>query len=211
MPATVAESIFGSAAFTGPKSVSVDGTQIAFKRAILATGAGPRIPPIQGVETVNVLTSENLFSLDALPARLGIIGGGPIGCELAQAFARFGTAVTLLHSKTGILPREDPDAAAIVTKSLQRDGVQLVCEASNIGLKQHSEGLHISADQPKKNLTLDVDRVLLATGRRPNLEGLNLEAAQVQYDNDRGVDVDDRLRTTNRRIYAAGDVCSKFK
>ena len=202
---------FGSAEFTGPKSVSIDGSQIGFKRAILATGAKPRIPPIPGVETVNALTSENVFSLDTMPPRLGIFGGGPIGCELAQAFARFGSQVTLFHSKTGILPREDPDAAAIVTRALEKDGVQLVGEARNFGVQQRSENIRISTYQSSANLSFDVDRVLLATGRKPNTEGLNLEAAQVQYDHDRGIDVSDRLQTTNRRIYAAGDVCSKFK
>ena len=203
--------IFGSAEFTGPKSVSIDGNQIRFKRAILATGAKPRIPVIQGIETVNALTSENVFALDAMPPRLGIIGGGPIGCELAQAFARFGSQVTLFHSKTGILPREDPDATAVVTRALERDGVQLVGEARSISVDQRYENIRISAGQSSANLHFNVDRVLLATGRKPNTEGLNLEAAQVQYDHDRGVYVDDRLRTTNRRIYAAGDICSKFK
>lgn len=202
---------FGSAEFTGPKSVSIDGNQIGFERAILATGARPRIPSIQGIDTVDALTSENVFTLNTMPPRLGIIGGGPIGCELAQAFARFGSEVILFHSKTGILPREDPDAAAIVTKALEKDGVQLVGDARNIGVQQRSGNILISANQSSANLSFDVDRILLATGRRPNTEGLNLESAQVHYDNDRGVVVDDRLRTTNRRIYAAGDVCSKFQ
>ena len=203
--------LFGTAEFTGPKSVSVEGTQIAFKRAILATGARPRMPTIPDLKKNNVLTSENVFSLDTLPPRLGIIGGGLIGCELAQAFARFGSAVTLLHSKTGILPREDPDAAAIITSALQRDGVKIVCEAKNIDFRQHAESVRISFGHSPRNLSFDVDRVLFATGRKPNIEGLNLEAAKVCYDPDRGVDVDDRLRTTNCRIFAAGDVCSKFQ
>ncbi len=202
---------FGSAEFTGPKSVSIEGSQIGFKRAILATGARPRIPSIQGVDTVDALTSENVFALNTMPARLGIIGGGPIGCELAQAFARFGSEVTLFHSKAGILPREDPDAATIVTKALEKDGVQLVGDARNIGVQQRPGNILISANQSSTNLFFAVDRILLATWRRPNTEGLNLEAAKVDYDNDRGVVVDDRLRTTNRRIYAAGDVCSKFQ
>tara|TARA_Y100001978_G_scaffold201093_1_gene218681 strand:- start:1791 stop:3293 length:1503 start_codon:yes stop_codon:yes gene_type:complete len=202
---------FGRAAFTGPKSVSVDGTQIAFKRAILATGGSPHVPPMKGIETVNVLTSESVFDLETLPRRLGVIGGGPIGCEIAQAFARFGSEVTLIHSKKSVLPREDPNAAAIVMEALERDGVKVICEATNVSVQRQPSGVRISADQPKNNLFFDVDRVLLATGRRPNIDGLNLEAAQVHYDSDRGIDVDDRLRTSNPRVYAAGDVCSKFQ
>ena len=182
-----------------------------FKRAIIATGARPNIPPIKGVDKINALTSQTIFSLRKLPRRLGIIGGGPIGCELAQAFARFGSDVTLFDSSSSILPREDQEAATLVANALGRDGVHLINGAQNIEFHPQSDGVHISAQLQKNNLQINVDQVLLATGRRANIEGLNLEAAKINYEPVRGIQVDDRLRTTNRRIYAAGDVCSAYQ
>ena len=202
---------FGTAEFAGPKSVSIDGSSMRFKRAIIATGARPNIPPIKGVDKINALTSQTIFSLRKLPRRLGIIGGGPIGCELAQAFARFGSDVTLFDSSSSILPREDQEAATLVANALGRDGVHLINGAQNIEFHPQSDGVHISAQLQKNNLQINVDQVLLATGRRANIEGLNLEAAKINYEPVRGIQVDDRLRTTNRRIYAAGDVCSAYQ
>jgi len=202
---------FGNAAFTGPKTVVVDGRVLHFKKAIIATGARPNIPPIAGIDKIDVLTSQNVFSLDELPRRLGVIGAGPIGCELAQAFARFGSDVYLFESSADILPREDPEAAAIVSAALQRDGVRLVASVRDLEFRAESSGVHISANLQQETLEVEVDQVLLATGRRANIEDLDLDAAQVNYESDRGIRVDDRLRTSNRSIYAAGDVCSAYQ
>jgi pyruvate/2-oxoglutarate dehydrogenase complex dihydrolipoamide dehydrogenase (E3) component len=200
---------FGQARFLDSRSVEVDGTRLDFKRAVIATGSRPAIPPISGLDEVGYLTNESLFSLTELPRRLGIIGGGPIGCEMAQAFARFGAEVTLVESSGGILPREDRDAAEIVQQALEGDGVRLLCGADQVAVRSGSE-IHLTVDSGERSHEQPVDRLLVSAGRRPNVEGLNLEAAGVAVDSG-GVRVDDRLRTTNRRIYAAGDVCSSLR
>jgi pyruvate/2-oxoglutarate dehydrogenase complex dihydrolipoamide dehydrogenase (E3) component len=183
---------FGEARFTGTASVSVDGRALLFRRAVIATGGRPAAPPIPGLAGVPFLTSETLFDLIEQPRRLAIVGAGPIGCEMAQAFARLGTSVTLIDQATQVLPQEDADAAAIVARRLTADGVTLQLGAA-------------IADVPA-----GFDRVLVAAGRAPNIETLDLAAAGVAFDAD-GVVVDDYLRTTNRRVFAAGDVASKFK
>ena len=169
----------------------VDGRVLHFKKAIIATGARPNIPPIAGIDKIDVLTSQNVFSLDELPRRLGVIGAGPIGCELAQAFARFGSHVYLFESSADILPREDPEAADIVSAALQRDGVRLVASVRDLEFRAESSGVHISANLQQETLEVEVDQVLLATGRRANIEDLDLDAAQVNYESDRGIRVDD--------------------
>jgi pyruvate/2-oxoglutarate dehydrogenase complex dihydrolipoamide dehydrogenase (E3) component len=183
---------FGEARFTGAASVSVDGRALMFRRAVIATGGRPAAPPIPGLAGAPFLTSETLFDLTEQPRRLAIVGAGPIGCEMAQAFARLGTAVTLIDQAKQVLPQEDADAAAIVARRLTADGVTLQLGAA------------IAA------VPAGFDRLLVATGRAPNIEMLDLAAAGVVFDAD-GVVVDDYLRTTNRRIFAAGDVASTFK
>lgn len=202
---------FGTAKFTGKKSVKVDEINLCFKKAIIATGARPHIPDLAGVDKIRPLTSQNVFSLNTLPKRLGIIGAGPIGCELAQAFARFGSNVTLFDASTGILPREDSDASAIVRTALENDGVQLVTGAHDIGFQPQGNGVRISSQIQNKVTEVEVDQVLLATGRKANIEGLNLDVVKVAYNARHGIEVDDRLRTTNRHIFCAGDVCSHYQ
>ena len=197
----------GSARFDGSRAISVEGRILEFRRAVIATGSRPSVPDFPG-SAVRIgapptdaarphggapyLTSENIFWLTVQPQDLVVVGAGPIGCELAQAFALLGTRVTMVDIAPRILPAEDPDAAAIVARRLEHDGVRIVTgEAADLGRASGSP-------------------VLVATGRMPNVEGLNLEGAGVRYGVG-GVDVDDHLRTWNRRIYAAGDVCSKFK
>jgi pyruvate/2-oxoglutarate dehydrogenase complex dihydrolipoamide dehydrogenase (E3) component len=185
---------FGEARFTGPSAIAVDGRTLAFRRAVIATGGRAAVPAVPGLAAERYLTNETLFSLTEQPTRLAILGAGAIGCETAQAFARLGTAVTLFDHAPQLLATEDADAAAIVARRLTADGVAL-----RLGVRLAS-----SAElQP-------CDQILIATGRAPNIEALDLPAAGVAFDAD-GVVVDDRLRTTNRRIFAAGDVCSKFK
>lgn len=200
----------GEGHFVSGDAIEVGGSRLRFRKAIIATGARPFIPPIPGCEHRFVLTNETVFTLTELPPRLGVIGGGPIGCELAQTFARLGSQVCLFEMAPHVLIREDGDAAAIVQQSMVRDGVDLQVGARvlEIEITEDEKVIHFERDgEPAR---FGVDEVLLAIGRSPNVEGIGLEAAGVEFDRT-GVQVDDRLRTTNNRIYAVGDVASKFK
>jgi pyruvate/2-oxoglutarate dehydrogenase complex dihydrolipoamide dehydrogenase (E3) component/uncharacterized membrane protein YdjX (TVP38/TMEM64 family) len=200
----------GSARFTSASSIDVDGIRLDFNRAVIASGARAAELPVPGFADVGYLTNETVFTLTELPRRIAIVGAGPIGCELAQAFARFGSKVTLLTDGADILPKEDRDAAMIVRKQMEQDGVRIMTGAKiQRGKKNHQEKI-LAATVGETAIEIDCDAVLVAAGRRPNLEGLDLEAAGISYTS-RGVDVDDRLRTSNPRVYAAGDVCSRYK
>ena len=203
---------FGDATFTSGRALEVAGHPLRFNRAVIATGGRPTAPPVPGLANINYLTNETLFSLTELPRRLLIIGGGPIGCELAQAFAHFGSAVTVFDQAKHVLPREDPDAAAVVQRRLVADGVQLELGVTLVeAVDDHG---HVSLRFGRLNETglaeASGEQLLVAAGRTPNVEGLGLEAAGVQTSK-RGVIVNDRLQTSNRRIYAAGDVGSAFQ
>ena len=202
---------FGSARFAGRDAIEVPGKRLRFSRALIATGAHPTAPPIPGLAEGGFLTNETVFSLTELPERLAIIGAGPIGCEMAQAFARFGSRVSLLEATTEILPHEDRDAAAIVERALVRDGVALFtgCKVLNVGPGADSRVVLVEHRGEQRQIT--VDAILVTAGRAPNVDGLGLDAAGVEYDRRTGVKVNDYLRTTNRRIYAAGDVCSPLQ
>lgn len=206
------EVFLGSGRFTGPDTVEVAGQTLRFARACIATGARAAALPIPGLEQAGYLTNETLFSLTELPARLAILGGGPIGCEMAQAFARFGSRVSVIERADHVLAREDSDAAAIVQAALERDGVELVLGA---GLKSVHQGPHgkvlTFTDEGGTERTLEVDELLVGVGRAPNVNGLGLETAGVKFDERTGVEVDDHLRTANPKIYAAGDICSAYK
>jgi pyruvate/2-oxoglutarate dehydrogenase complex dihydrolipoamide dehydrogenase (E3) component len=200
----------GEARFTGPDTVAVGGQTLHFSKAVIATGGRAAEPPIPGLREAGYLTNETVFSLTELPRRLGVIGAGPIGCELAQTFARFGSEVHLVEAEHGILPREDRDAAGIVHESLRRDGVRLLCCGKELTVSQQADAKHLKVESHGQHYDVPVDALLLAVGRTPNVEGLGLEAAGVAFDRN-GVTVNDYLQTTNRRIYAAGDICSKYK
>ncbi len=201
----------GEGRFVDSDSVEVDGRHLRFRRAVIATGARAMPLPIPGLAEAGYLTNETVFSLTELPKRLAIIGAGPIGCEMAQAFARFGSQVTLLEVMPQILIREDKDAAALIQSALIRDGVSLVlgCQITGVERDGQDKVLHLEKDGQREEVR--VDAVLLGVGRAPNVEGMNLEAVDVEFDTKQGVKVDDRLQTTNPRIYAAGDICSPYK
>lgn len=201
----------GDARFTGPETVEVDGQTLRFQRACVATGTRPAAPPVPGLEEAGYLTNESVFSLTELPRRLAVIGAGPIGCELAQAFARLGSKVDLIEAMHGVLPAEDSDASEIVRQAMLRDGVRLRCCGKNLQVEHTGDGKRLTVDSHGEHYELDVDEILVATGRAPNVAGLGLEQAGVESDSKTGVQVDDFLKTTNRRIYAAGDVCSAYK
>jgi len=201
---------FGPARFVDSDHIEVGDARLRFKRAVIATGGRAAVPPIDGIESVSYLTNETLFSLTELPRRLGIIGAGPIGCEMAQAFAQFGSEVHLFESAHGVLPREDREAAGVIEAALRRDGVQLYCCGKELKVIGNGDGAQLSVSSHDANYSLQVDRLFVATGRAPNVEDLGLDVVGVEADQ-HGVTVNNRLRTTNRRIFAAGDVCSAFK
>ena len=233
---------FGDAVFSGPSSVDVEGRRLEFRRAVIATGGRPAVPDIPGLREVPYLTSDTLFALTEQPRRLAVVGAGPIGCEMAQAFARLGSDVTLIDQAAQVLPQEDADAAAIVARRLAADGVTLLLGATirtasragldvsgggpsgavagRAGLSSEAGFVSGAALPPSRNASADqrsfsvggqpCDHILIAAGRTPNIDSLDLPAAGVAFTSD-GVTVDDYLRTTNRRIFAAGDVCSRFK
>ena len=200
---------FGQARFVDSGTVDVDGTRLSFKRAVIATGARAAAPPIPGLDTVDYLTNETLFSLTELPRRLGVIGAGPIGCEMAQAFAQLGADVLLVEAEHGILPREDRDAAQIVQRAMTRDGVKLLCCGKDLAIRDDG-GIRLVVGSHGTGYDEPVDKLLVGVGRAPNVEHLSLEAVGVDYDG-KGVKVDERMRTTNPRIYAAGDICSPLQ
>ncbi len=200
---------FGQASFIDANTIDVNGQSLKFRKAVIATGARAAAPPIPGLDTVDYLTNESLFSLTELPKRLGVIGAGPIGCEMAQAFAQFGSQVVLIESSSGILPREDRDAAAVLERQLLRDGVRLLSGGSSLSIAK-TDNVVLKGQSNGNAYSETVDRLLIAAGRRPNIEHLNLELVGVSYTS-KGVTVNDRLQTTNPNIYAAGDICSRFQ
>ena len=206
----------GEGRFTGRDTVRVDDATLRFARAAVCTGARATALPIPGLAEAGFLTNETVFSLTALPRRLAVIGAGPIGCELAQAFARFGSEVTVFELTPHILPREDPDAAAVVQARMERDGVRFAFDTTIDGVEPvtgddpDGSGKRIRYTTAGEAREATVDEILVGVGRAPNVEGLGLEEAGVSYDRS-GVQVDAYLRTGNPRIYAAGDICSPFK
>ena len=211
----------GEARFVNSGTIDVGGTKLHFKKAVIATGARAVSPNIPGLAEAGFLTNETVFSLTERPRRLACIGGGPIGCELAQAFRRLGCEVLLFHTGSHILNREDADAAEIVQKVFLREGIRLILNSAIQRVSTASSPIHAAGKNgPEKVIhfesngtagSLAVDEILVGIGRAPNVEGLNLEAVGVQYDKKRGVFVDDRLQTANPRIYAVGDICMKYK
>lgn len=200
---------FGSGRFTSGTTVEVGGAVLRFRRAVIATGARAARLPVPGLAEVGYLTNETVFNLTTRPARLAVVGGGPAGAELAQAFRRLGSEVTLLEQADHILGREDPDAAAVVQKELVRDGVRVEvgCQVERVERQEGDKVIHFARGAMP---LLRVDEIFVATGRLPNIDGLGLEAAGVNY-SQQGVRVDDSLRTSNPRVYAAGDVCLAWK
>lgn len=201
----------GPGRFVSSDTIEVEGQKLRFKKAVIATGARASAPPIPAFDQVNYLTNETVFSLTELPKRLGILGAGPIGAELAQAFANLGSEVFLIETEHGILPREDREAAAVVEASLKRDGVKLLCCGRDLKLDPIGERIRLSVDSHGTKYEEVVDQLLVAVGRAPNVEHMGLETVGVDFDPKTGIHVSDKLQTTNPRIYAAGDCCSKYK
>ncbi len=201
---------YGSARFTGRDTVEVNGTVIRFAKAVIATGARAAVPPIPGLADAGFLTNHNVFNLTEQPSRLAVVGGGPIGSELAQTFARLGTEVTIIEMADQFLQREDRDAAEVLKSSIERDGVSVLLSTTLQRVEAIADGRVLVLENSEGPRRLTVDEILVGVGRTPNVEGLDLEVAGIEYDRS-GVRVDDYLRTTNRKIFASGDICLPFK
>ncbi len=201
----------GSAQFVDQKTIAVNGSQLRFKKAVIATGARASHPNIPGLAEAGYLTNETVFSLTECPKRLAVIGGGPIGCELAQAFQRLGSEVTLLHKHSHLLDREDSDAAEIIQQQFAQEKLHFILDCTLEKVETSAAGKVIHYCQNGVSRSVTVDEILVGAGRTPNLDGLNLEVVNVEYDAKKGVVVNEYLQTTNPRIYAAGDICMNWK
>ncbi len=201
----------GNGKFVDRRTIEVGGKRLRFSKAVVATGARAATLPIPGLDRVAALTNESVFSLTELPKRLIVIGGGPIGTEMAQCFARFGSEVTQIEKANHILPREDSEAAMIVQRALAKDGVRIVANTMVKRIERRGDLKIVVIEHEGSESELIGDEVLVGIGRTPNVDGMGLEIAGVTFDHRTGVDVNDRLRTSNPRIYAAGDVASKYK
>ncbi len=215
---------FGAGHFVGPRELEVGAHRLRFHRAVIATGARAAVPPIKGLDDAEFVTNETVFSLPNLPSRLVVIGGGPIGCELAQAFRRLGSEVTVLTDER-LLPRDDPQAGELLLRQFRAEGIRVITGARVLSAQRIETTLPSGAKTPGRTpsarrvryerqgetTTIITEEILVAAGRRPNVEDLGLDAAQVSYDPRQGIQVTDHLRTTNPRIFAAGDVCSALQ
>ncbi len=198
---------FGTASFVGADTVEVDGQRLRFKKALIATGSRSLLPTIPGLDDAGYLTNETLFDLTALPKSLLVIGGGPVGCQVAQALCRFGCRTIITHAEPLFLPKEERDAAQLLTEAMARDGVEIHLNTKAVNVRIEGGKKIVETLNDGNVATIVVEEILTGIGRMPALSGLNLEAAGVAYDAEQGIVVDDFLRTSNRRIFAAGDVC----
>jgi pyruvate/2-oxoglutarate dehydrogenase complex dihydrolipoamide dehydrogenase (E3) component len=229
------EIFIGRGKFTSERTVEVNGRKLTFKRAVIATGGYPTLIPMVGLKEIHdkatsmkkgearpaVMTNETLFNLTKQPKNMVVIGAGVIGLEIAQAMQRLGVSVTVTGRSGKILPKEDEDLAQIVKNQMMKDGVQFKLSVSEYR-KIELTGKILDHGYPELKITLQekgvsgetilvCDAVMVAAGRRPNVTGLDLELAHVEFDVDKGLKVNDKLQTTNPRIYGVGDCCSEFK
>ena len=191
----------GHTRFTKPNAVAVDGRELRFGKAVIATGSSPAPPAIEGLREGEYLTNETVFSLTELPRRLVVLGGGPLGSELAQAFRRLGSEVDLVHSRNNLLPKDGPEAGEVLRRQFERDGIRLHLEFRAV----RAANGRLTVRSQNETRELEYDKLLLGIGRRANVEDLGLEAAGIRI-KDGGVEADEYLRTNNPAVYAAGDV-----
>ena len=196
--------IRGAARFTGPEEVEVAGQRIRARRFVVATGSAAAVPPVPGLGEVSYLTNETIFGLTERPDHLLVLGGGPIGVEMVQAFRRLGAAVTLVE-RAAILPKDEPEAVAVLRAALLREGIALHEGAEVFAARRAANGVELELRGADGPVVLHGTHLLVAAGRRPNIEGIGLEAAGIEA-TPRGITVDARLRTSNRRVFAIGDV-----
>lgn len=199
----------GEAKFIDQSVLAVGTQQVRGRRFIIATGSGPAVPDIPGLEDVGYDTNETIFNHDTLPQRLAVIGGGPIGCELGQAYARLGSEVTILQHGDRLLPKEDQRVSSLMADVFNEDGIHSWFNTEIIQVGRSEQGIVVRVRVGDEERQLEVDRLLVAAGRRPNTN-LDLEKARVKY-GDRGIEVDKKLRTSNHHIYAIGDCVGQFQ
>jgi pyruvate/2-oxoglutarate dehydrogenase complex dihydrolipoamide dehydrogenase (E3) component len=200
----------GEAHFTGSDTIEVGGQTLRFARAVVATGSRPATLNLPGLDHIGFLTNETAFDLTELPRRLVVVGAGPIGCELGQAFRRLGSEVHLINRSDTLLGKEEPEVGSLLRNRLEREGVRLHLGVRALGAERVDGQMYFLLQGRGEPLRLPADAILVAVGRQPNVQNLGLEAAGVEHDS-AGIKVNDFLQTTNRRIYAAGDVCSAYK
>ncbi len=200
------EVIFGSGQFIDKETFEVDGRKLTARAFVVSTGSRAAIPPVPGLKEAGYLTNEEVFSLTERPDSLAVIGAGPIGCELGQSFHRLGAEVTIIASRDQIMPKEDPEAAAIVQKEMEAEGIRILTQARVKEVKVIDGKKVLQAGEHE----IAVDEILVSAGRSPNVDSLNLEAAGVEYDK-KGIKVNQKLQTTNPKIYGCGDVIGGYQ
>jgi dihydrolipoamide dehydrogenase len=200
---------FGQVAFKSPTELTLNGETFTSRTTIIATGSHPIVPQVEGLADTGYFTNEDVFDLTHLPTSIVIVGGGPIGVELGQAFERLGSQVTIIQGPDRILPREDPEVSETVASVLKSEGITLVTNARFVKAGRNGDKKVVTAKQDSEMLTFEADEIILALGRQPNVEGLNLEAAGVKYVNN-GIKVDDLLQTSSSNILAIGDVIGGY-
>src|SRR5713226_102422 len=200
---------FGTVSFASAHELLLHEERITSRNILIATGSRPLVPRIEGLEEVGYLTNEDVFDLQRLPASPMVVGGGPIGVELGQSFARLGTKVTIIEGLERILPREDPEVSAALTGVLQSEQMTIVTNAMFVKARLGGQKKMVTARQGDRLLPFETDEILVTLGRRPNVEGLNLEAAGVTSDH-KGIKVDEYLQTTASHILAIGDVIGGY-
>jgi pyruvate/2-oxoglutarate dehydrogenase complex dihydrolipoamide dehydrogenase (E3) component len=200
---------FGTVTFQSPTTLLLNEQKISSRTTLIATGSHPAHPQVEGLAEIGYLTNEDVFQLTDLPTSLLIIGGGPIGVELGQALTRLRVQVTLIQGPERILPREDPDVSATITHVLESEGVRLIANARVLTADQWGHKKRVTVKQGEKMLVLEADEILLAAGRQPNVDGLNLDAIGVDY-TAKGIKVDNYLRTSRANIFALGDVIGGY-
>lgn len=205
-----ADVVFGHANFIDLHTVEVNGEKIHGKRFVIASGSSPFIPPIPGLDEVPCLTNESVFSLRQLPARLTVLGGGAIGVEMAQAFARLGSSVTIIERLPNLLPQEDTEISAMLAAHLKKEGIEILLSTSAEQISLSDGVYHIQSKHASNaDIEIESEALLVAVGRKPNVDGMGLDLAGVEYDH-RGIKVDRRMRTSSKNIYACGDVSGPY-
>ncbi len=198
---------FGHALFKAPDRLELDGVPLPFDKALIATGAEPDVPDIPGLRDVGYFTNETIFGIGTLPRRMLVIGGGPLGCELAQVFRRFGSRVIIVQDMPLFLPHEERDAAQILSVAFARDGIEVRLNTRVTALRRVGDEIHADLRSDDYVTSVAADAVLVGTGRVPRIDDMGLDAAGVRHDEVLGVGVDEHLCTDNPAIYAAGDAC----
>jgi len=203
--------IEGTGRLVSPWAVEVDGRTITARAIILATGAEPLVPPIPGLDSIDYLTSDNLWGLQQLPERFAVLGGGPIGCEMAQAFARLGAQVTVIEMADRLVPREDPDASAALMKNFESEGIRVATGHKALRFEATATGGRMITEHADNEVAIEFDRILVALGRKARTGGFGLEELGVELSRSGTIEVDPWLRTNFPNIYVCGDAAGPYQ